>query len=118
MYSREEKPFGKTWEEWTAKWWQWLLSIPRDHNPGLDQTGENFDLNQIDPNVLFLAGALAGSGPVERTITINTGKAVLFPVINFITSYAEEPSLKSEEALLSYAKSNIDDISKKEANIN
>ena len=84
MYSREEKPFGKTWEEWTAKWWQWLLSIPRDHNPGLDQTGENFDLNQLDPNVLFLAGALAGSGPVERTITINTGKAVLFPVINLL----------------------------------
>lgn len=118
MYSREEKPFGKTWEEWTAKWWQWLLSIPRNHNPGLDQTGENFDLNQLDPNVLFLAGALAGFAPVERTITINTGKAVLFPVINFITSYAEEPSLKSEEALLSHAKSNIDDISKKEANIN
>ena len=118
MYSREEKPFGKTWEEWTAKWWQWLLSIPRDHNPGLDQTGENFNLNQLDPNVLFLAGALAGSAPVERTITINTGKAVLFPVINFVTSYAEEPSLKSEEALLSNAKSNIDDISKKEASIN
>jgi hypothetical protein len=118
MYSREEKPFGKTWEEWTSKWWRWLLSIPRDHNPGLDQTGENFNLNQLDPNVLFLAGALAGSAPVERTITINTGKAVLFPVINFVTSYAEEPSLKSEEALLSHAKSNIDDISKKEASIN
>jgi hypothetical protein len=46
------------------------------------------------------------------------GKAVLFPVINFITSYAEEPSLKTEEALLSYAKSNVDDIAKKEASIN
>jgi hypothetical protein len=118
LYSRNEKPFGKTWEEWTTKWWQWLLSIPRDRNPCLDDTGEEFNLNQFDPNVLFLAGALAGSGPVERTIRTRLGKAVLFPVINFITSYAEEPSLKNEEELLSFAKSNIDDIVKKEASIN
>jgi hypothetical protein len=118
LYSRNEKPFGQSWEEWTIKWWQWLLSISRNHNPGLDQTGENFNVNQVDPNVLFLAGVLAGSAPVERTITIHPGKAVLFPIINFITSYAEEPSLKSEQELLLCAKSNIDDIAKKEASIN
>jgi hypothetical protein len=117
-YSRNEKPFGKTWEEWTTKWWQWLLSIPRHHNPCLDQYGENFNLNQLDPNVLFLAGSLAGSRPVERTITIHQGKAVLFPIINFITSYADAYALRSEKELLSYAKSNIDDIVKKEVSIN
>jgi len=99
-------------------WWQWLLSISRDRNPALDRTGKNFNVNQLDPNVLFLAGVLAGSGSVERTIMMNKGKAILFPIINFITSYAEEPSLKSEEELLFYAKSNIDDIAKKEASIN
>lgn len=118
LYSASERPFDKTWEEWTTKWWQWLLSIPRHHNPCLDQTGEDFNLNQPDPNVFFLAGALAGSRPIERTITVDQGKAILFPIINFITSFAEEPALKSEEELISYAKSNIDDITKKEVTIN
>ena len=51
------------------------------------------------------------------TITIPAGKAVLFPVINFTTSYSEDPSLKTEDETILHAKSNIDDIVKKEANI-
>src|SRR4051812_33030806 len=89
MYPRNANPFGKTWEEWTARWWQWMLSIPKEQNPGNDKTGSYFNLNQNDPDVLFLAGTHRGSDPAERTIIISTGKAILFPVINFTTSYAE-----------------------------
>ena len=56
MYSRDDKPFSKTWEEWTSKWWQWLLSIPKESNPGIDATGEKFDANQNDSDVVFLVG--------------------------------------------------------------
>src|SRR5688572_21522526 len=35
-----------TFEEWSARWWQWALSIPVDKNPTLDQTGANCDVGQ------------------------------------------------------------------------
>jgi hypothetical protein len=115
MYRRDENPFGKTWEEWTAKWWRWILSIPKESNPGIDTTGKKFDTNQNDPNVLFLVGTYGGSA--ERNYTIPKGKALLFPIINFTTSYAEEPALKTESELISRAKSDIDDIVNKEATV-
>jgi hypothetical protein len=113
IYRRDENPFGKTWEEWTAKWWQWALSIPIEHNPGNDETGVNFNKNQNYHDVLFLAGTFGGSA--EREIIIPARRAILMPVINFTTSYAEEPALKSESELISRARYDIDDIVKKEA---
>jgi hypothetical protein len=50
-------------------------------------------------------------------ITITAGKAVLFPVINHTISYSENPNLKTDQELTSFAKSHVDDIVKKEANI-
>ena len=113
MYSRNDKPYGKSWEEWTSKWWQWLLSIPKESNPGIDVTGEKFDANQNDPDVVFLVGTFGGSA--ERNYTIYADKSILFPIINFTTSYIEEPFLKTESELKSRAKQDIDDIVNKEA---
>ncbi len=31
--------FGNTYGEWSARWWQWILSVPADKNPNLDTTG-------------------------------------------------------------------------------
>jgi len=115
MYSRDDKPFGKTWEEWTSKWWQWLLSIPKESNPGIDATGEKFDAHQNASDVVFLVGTFGGSA--KRNYTIPTSKSVLFPIINFTTSYIEEPDLKTESELKSRAKRDIDDIVNKEATI-
>jgi hypothetical protein len=38
-------------------------------------------------------------------------------VVNFTISFAENPNLKTESDLISHARSNIDDIAKKEVNI-
>lgn len=115
MYSLDEQPFGKTWQEWTTQWWKWFFSIPKENHPAFDHTGEGWAVNQEDPNVVFIAGTTGGK--VERTVTIPAGKAVLFPVINFATSYSENPSLRNEIEMIAHAKSNIDDIVKKEASI-
>jgi hypothetical protein len=115
MYSLNEQPFDKSWQEWTTHWWQWFLSIPKENHPAYDDTGEGWDINQKHPNVLFLAGTTGGK--VERTITIPAGKAILFPVINFTTSYSENPGLNTEAEMILHAKSHIDDIVKKEAYI-
>jgi hypothetical protein len=116
LYKKEEIPLGKTWEDWTTKWWQWFLSIPKEKNPALDTTGENCDINQDESGVWFLAGTVGGR--VERTCFVPDGKAVLLPIIGFATSYAENPDLKTEDDLIRNAKSNIDDIQNRQATIN
>jgi hypothetical protein len=115
IYSIDERPFGKTWEEWTTIWWRWFLSIPNGNNPVHDKSGEKSTVGQTDPNVWFLAGTIGGTA--ERTVALPAGKALLFPVINITISYSENPNMKTEEELISFAKSHISDIVKKEASI-
>ena len=82
---------GQTYSEWSAALWQWVLSIPADHNPALDPTGADAAQGQSGP-VWFLAGTF-GSGKAERTLTIPPGKALFFPLINFvwISTVPEDP---------------------------
>jgi hypothetical protein len=81
VYPPDSKPYNLTYGEWSAKWWQWVLSLPQDINPLLDNTGEDCAQMQSGP-VWFLAGTTGGS--VERTCTIPEGNAILFPVLNFV----------------------------------
>jgi hypothetical protein len=107
VYSRESKPFGKTWEEWSAIWWQWCSTEPKESNPVADKTGRFCNKNQNNPNVWFLAGTFGGKA--ERTCTIPAGKAILIPIINDLISYAEYNNLTTESDLRSYAKSDLDE---------
>src|ERR1051326_1067349 len=89
------QPYGKTYDEWSAAWWQWALSIPADINPLLDSTGANAGVGQSG-DVWFLAGTFGG-GPVSRAITVPAGKGLFFPIVNFVwvTSCPEEPQTAS-----------------------
>ena len=73
-------PFGMTYGEWSARWWQWAVQTPKQNNPLLDTTGAKCAVGQSGP-VWFLAGTL-GSGSVTRTCTVPAGKALFFPVVN------------------------------------
>ena len=94
LFSPESSPFDKSYSGWTAKWWQWVLAIPKSENPLIDDTGKNSAKNQMGP-VWFLAGTL--KGPAERSCTIPADKAILFPVINFEASVAEGDGTTEEE---------------------
>jgi hypothetical protein len=59
LFSRESDPYGVSYTEWTARWWQWAFSIPVENNPVNDMTGANCAINQHGP-VWFLAGTLGG----------------------------------------------------------
>jgi hypothetical protein len=113
IYSRGERPFGKSWQEWTTEWWRRFLSKPRDRHPFYDSDHASRVEKDEDPNVFFLAGTTEGK--IKRRIVLPPNRAVLFPVINFTTSYSEDPALKTEAEMIKHAKSNIDDIVKKEA---
>lgn len=103
VYAPQDRPFGSTFEEWSAKWWQWLLTTPKANSPGYDKTGKNAGQNQKDPNVWFLTGTY--ENPAERTCTIPEGRAILLSVASCECSYSEFPNLKTESELRSCAKS-------------
>jgi hypothetical protein len=74
------KPHGLSYGEWSARWWQWILSIPAETNPNLDTTGENCGEGQSG-HVWYLAGSFGG-GPYLRTCTVPTGTSLFFPILN------------------------------------
>ena len=74
VYPPGSNPLGVTYGEWTAKWWQWLLSIPGPVNPNLDTTGANCAQGQSGP-VWFLAGRFS-SGPQTVRGVHSTGRQV------------------------------------------
>ncbi len=67
--------FGNSYGEWSARWWQWLVSIPAATNPNLDATGADCALGQTGP-VWFLAGSF-GDKAYTRSCTIPGGKDLL-----------------------------------------
>jgi hypothetical protein len=115
LYPRESRPFGKTWEEWAALWCNWLLSLPKNVNPSLDETGQNCSQNQQDPNVWFLAGSFGNLVPITRFCSIPKHMAILFPVLEKEDSIAEDTDLKTEAELRDRAKEFMDRVKKLQA---
>ncbi len=79
----QSHPNNLSYGQWTAAWWQWVLSVPADRNPLIDETGANAAQGQWGP-VWFLVGVANASGTAERTITVPSGKTLCFPVLNFV----------------------------------
>ncbi len=107
VFSADSKPYGLTYSEWTAKWWQWGYLIPKDVNPAYDDTGKNCAQKQNGP-VWFLAGTYGHT--VNRKCDIPPGKAILFPILNSECSFAEFPNLKTLSELRLCAKTIQDQV--------
>src|SRR6266511_4357873 len=63
----DSNPYGKSYGDWGAAWWAWVLSIPGDQNPNFDATGEFCHVGQDGP-VWFVAGNFGGVN--TRTCTV------------------------------------------------
>jgi hypothetical protein len=101
VFSSDSKPYDFTYGEWTARWWQWSYSIPKNINPAYDDTGK-YCAQKQNGRVWFLVGTYGH--PVERVCTIPADKAILFPIFNSECSFAEFPKLKSLSELRMCAK--------------
>src|SRR5262249_5683203 len=101
VLSPQSQPFGASYGEWAARWWQWAFSQPVASHP-LAQSG-SVDLSQGQSgDVWFLGWVLSGSGPVastaDRTGTILAGKALFFPLINSVDdNVVSDPGLTPDE---------------------
>jgi hypothetical protein len=77
---------GHSYSEWGAQWWRWAYSFPVAQFPPL-QFGELDCSAGQSGSVWFLAGTL-GQGPISRSCTIPTGKALFFPIgITYLNDY-------------------------------
>ncbi len=70
-------PHGLTYGEWSARWWQYALSVTTFDNCPAEPSG----------HVWFLAGTTGGSA--TRSCTVPSGTTILFPIINAEWSAAE-----------------------------
>jgi hypothetical protein len=86
IFPPRSTPFSMrlTYEDWSARWWQWGLTIPLPNNP-LANPAANCHVPQSGP-VFFLAGAV---GPVTVDCTVPDDKVLFFPIINVECSNAE-----------------------------
>ena len=75
------KPYGHTFGEWSARWWQYMFSIPADRNPLTDLTGRRCGVGQSG-RVFFLGAELDHFGKVNRTCRLSSRDAIFFPIIN------------------------------------
>lgn len=97
---KREDGAGK-YAELTALWWQWAFAQPAvdvdstNTNPVLDTTGAYAAVGQedgigADKKFFFLAGTVTGVA-VVRTVTVPTGKALFFPLLNWDVDNAVDP---------------------------
>ena len=79
LYTIDSQSYGKSYNYWTQKWWEWNLLFPKSLHPNVNFTSDKCGYG-IDPNrpVVFLPQAFLDSDPTfDRTCTIPSGKAVL-----------------------------------------
>jgi len=81
----QARAHGLSYGEWGAQWWRWAYSFPVDQFPPLQSGEGDCSLGQSG-SVWFLAGT-AGQGPVTRSCTIPSGKALFFPIITYLNDY-------------------------------
>jgi len=98
-------PYGVSYPLWIAKWWQWIMPIPKVDSPALDTTGEKCAVNQNEQNVWFLATTFGGN--IQRACDIPMGKGILVPVLIGMCDSLSEPAKKTESELRECAWSGI-----------
>ena len=80
---------GKSYEEWGASWWKWLLELPMVTASGVTHPGVDaptFDVTEGQHgNVWFLAATFGA----DRTCTIPAGKALFIATLNVECSNLE-----------------------------
>ncbi len=93
--------YGTSYGEWTARYWQWLLSLPVDANPALDASGASCGYGQSGP-VFFVP-------PNLPPCTVPAGTAVMVHIAGDVCSSLDlDRSLGSEEELRACAAEEAD----------
>jgi hypothetical protein len=97
LYSKDSSPFGISYGDWIATWWQWNIGIPPSQHPRDHFSPQTCTTNQTGP-VWLLPDIL--SGKEDRNCTIPHGKAILVPLLTgFCDDDNTDPNVKTDEGL-------------------
>jgi len=120
LYTNMEKPYGRTYGQWTVEWWRWALSIPLRGNPFTDKNGEHWNNSQPPADVWFLVENIGGKGKTypHRNIKLESGRSLLFPVLNCEANALEYPDLKTHEDILRHVVDDVNTVVKRQVIIN
>ena len=97
IYPPESKPFGLTYAEHAENFWKWLLSLPADHSPIDDPTGENCSVGQDNSNSSIFYLSVNAGGRSDKVCEVPAGKSLLIPVMVVEVSDKESPGASEEE---------------------
>lgn len=107
IYSENSFPFGYSFGQWSVRWWQWLLAIPKSINPILDLSGENAAIRQSDSDVFFLCQTVENVDQrPTRNISVRKGTSLFLPAINWVSNFYEDGH--SEKDLIETARRRMD----------
>jgi hypothetical protein len=123
FYGGVDKPYGFTYGEWTTKWWDWIMPIQRKKSPLHDETGALWTANQPPSDVWFLIGNFATESSKFKTfphrrIKMESGRSILFPVLNCLATFLEYTHLKTDEDLLRHVRKDVNSVVIKKLFIN
>jgi len=91
----KSQPYGKTYSEWSAAWWQWALGLPVDGHPFNSDPNPDFRIDAGQSGQVWLLGAPFGT--TVRNSTIPVGKALLFGLLNSEWSSLEGYATEAEQ---------------------
>ncbi len=94
LYSTDSSPHGITYQEWTARFWQWLFSLSASEHPRENYTPEKCANGQDGP-VWFLDAPLGGKE--DRICTIPAGKSILAAILNGQCDTSDTTLLNDED---------------------
>jgi hypothetical protein len=113
IFTPQDKPYNKTFSDWTRDWWNWHLSIQDtkggENNASLFHPRENYSpekclLNQVDGPVWYLADGKDmddNSNPEVRECTVPKGKALLVQIVG--SGCGMNEGFKNDQELLDCA---------------
>jgi hypothetical protein len=88
VFPAKSHPYGLSYGQWQARWFEWLMEIPVPVNPALDETGANCNVGQTG-RVWFSASTI--NLTTTRSCTISEKQAVLVFALGNECSDIEPP---------------------------
>lgn len=82
VFGPSAHPYGKSYEEWAVAWFQVFMGFNCDENPW---SNPDYALFYQTGPVYFLAGL--NTVGASKDIAVPHGKAILFPLTNYINDY-------------------------------
>lgn len=108
-------PYGNSFNQWIAKWWQWYISVPKTESPNFPDYPNHIAKVDCairqDPSspVFFLFVPLVDEPTPERKCDVPKDKAILLPIISAEADNGDpEQTDKSEQGMIQSAKSGND----------